>query len=937
MAANGVGKSLRGLSNSNSNSSSSTRPNNHDGEDDSEQQPFLSNGSFNRGHHNDSNIVLEQQSTTQQHLSTCRIHQTPRGYIRTGSSSSLPALMPSNAARVTVAGSNSGSRTRAEESTSSTSSTSNTSSNAATSATSANGAPTVDTVYCTCHVRHSYTADAIREDTAANSAHLYPAGHHRIPLSSGSHSHHPSYYNYGSNPNHTCHLLSLSPSLAALDPFLLDQPPSNNSPPLVPRDALVHSRPVLFQNMISPVTPVSSAAFVEIVQQVRLAIQQGIYPTRISQGSSGSYFCRDTTGRIIGVFKPKNEEPYGNMNPKWTKWLHRNLFPCCFGRTCIIPNQGYVSEAAASYLDRRLGLNIVPRTEIVCLSSPTFHYSFRDRWAYRIWHKELPLKTGSFQLFLNGYKDATTFFRQGYDCMRTMAAAVPAATPAILHSPSSQSPDANPTASGSSHPDLQPGTDDPHPSVINPSPSHPLGWSSDQQMQFQLGFERLVILDFLIRNTDRSSDNWMVKCPTTPTAATTAPPPPSTLLIWPLAPTVTPSPLQTPDAAAAGSTSPYSSTLGTILDPTASSPSAIHDADVCNNNVASNITVGDVQTPTSETGLLTLPHTEALHLDDRLQPLSLTPTPSLLPPPSSSLSVGPTGRENKVDEDMHGTPDYQDQTTVHIAAIDNGLAFPTHHPDRMRSYPYSWSFLPIAHTPFSPQTAHLVLPLLTSPGWWESTLHGLETLLRLDRGFQTKLWRKQRSVVRGQGHNLVEVLGKVVVAEMEDGTDLYASVESMTPVLTPLSGGGGGGGANSTMSTGAGLSPWHLVRRPVVLVHEEVVEEEVDSDLYSSGDEHDAGTENVYEHHVDASYADEEDGNQYRHHHGDSEEYDALVASSDGNHGHAGDSTKGGDAGRLRHLRDRTPSFMQRQKKKLRKVRRRLETLTLRQPCCTHW
>ena len=73
--------------------------------------------------------------------------------------------------------------------------------------------------------------------------------------------------------------------------------------------------------------------FVEIVDSVKAAIAAKIQPTRISQGSSGSYFCRNNEGKVVGVFKPKNEEPYGQLNPKWTKWIHRNLFPCFFGRS----------------------------------------------------------------------------------------------------------------------------------------------------------------------------------------------------------------------------------------------------------------------------------------------------------------------------------------------------------------------------------------------------------------------------------------------------------------------------------------------------------------------------------------------------------------------------------------------------------------------------
>lgn len=31
------------------------------------------------------------------------------------------------------------------------------------------------------------------------------------------------------------------------------------------------------------------------------------------------------------------------------------------------------------------------------------------------------------------------------------------------------------------------------------------------QEQFRLQFERLVILDYIIRNTDRGNDNWLIK------------------------------------------------------------------------------------------------------------------------------------------------------------------------------------------------------------------------------------------------------------------------------------------------------------------------------------------------------------------------------------------------------------------------------------------
>ncbi|ODM88499.1 Phosphatidylinositol 4-kinase type 2-beta, partial [Orchesella cincta] len=39
------------------------------------------------------------------------------------------------------------------------------------------------------------------------------------------------------------------------------------------------------------------------------------------------------------------------MNPKWAKWFQRQCCPCCFGRGCLVPNSGYLSEAGASLVD----------------------------------------------------------------------------------------------------------------------------------------------------------------------------------------------------------------------------------------------------------------------------------------------------------------------------------------------------------------------------------------------------------------------------------------------------------------------------------------------------------------------------------------------------------------------------------------------------------
>eukprot|EP00095_Tigriopus_kingsejongensis_P011756 maker-scaffold241_size241811-snap-gene-0.15 protein:Tk11756 transcript:maker-scaffold241_size241811-snap-gene-0.15-mRNA-1 annotation:"phosphatidylinositol 4-kinase type 2-beta" len=208
--------------------------------------------------------------------------------------------------------------------------------------------------------------------------------------------------------------------------------------------------------------------FTELIRQAELAVDAGILPERIYQGSSGSYFVRNVAGQVIGVFKPKDEEPYGRLNPKWTKWMHRLCCPCCFGRSCLIPNQGYMSEAGAGLVDQKLSLNVVPKTKVVHLASTTFNYLRIDiekarakRMVYehfpkvgRHFHRlGLPPKVGSFQTFVEGYKDADQILRR--------------------------------------------------------FETEPL--SDAAAREFQSHFEHLVVLDYITRNTDRGNDNWLIK------------------------------------------------------------------------------------------------------------------------------------------------------------------------------------------------------------------------------------------------------------------------------------------------------------------------------------------------------------------------------------------------------------------------------------------
>lgn len=273
--------------------------------------------------------------------------------------------------------------------------------------------------------------------------------------------------------------------------------------------------------------------FLALIQESIYTIQNyRIQPLRIQQGSSGSYFVygrkpqfrdqppenidpnqimspsgdydnRETQlsnehirsvsslsaypeFEILGVFKPKDEEPYGPLSPKWTKWLHRTFFPWFFGRTCLIPNLGYICESAASLLDKKLNIDMVPFTDTVVLDSSSFYPKksnliknfFRKHFLHRS-TVQLQRKVGSYQLFLQNYMNANDFFD-------------------IYPLPGMRG-----KYSTALHSD-------------NEAFSHQSSfiWSANDGAllhRFRLQLEKLIILDYLMRNTDRGFDNWMIK------------------------------------------------------------------------------------------------------------------------------------------------------------------------------------------------------------------------------------------------------------------------------------------------------------------------------------------------------------------------------------------------------------------------------------------
>ncbi|KAL9101633.1 MAG: hypothetical protein Q9163_003131 [Psora crenata] len=274
-------------------------------------------------------------------------------------------------------------------------------------------------------------------------------------------------------------------------------------------------RPASAETLVSdgaeaPGDRMTKMGFDDVVESVRVAIELGVHPKMISQGSSGSYFARNSEGEVVGVFKPKDEEPYASRNPKWTKWLHRNLFPFFFGRACLIPNLSYVSEAAAYVLDCRLRTYLVPYTDIVYLSSKSFHYDFWDRSAYYRKRKPLPAKVGSFQVFLRGFKDANLFLRDHPWPDQTNSGFSPEDASRWRRKPWIET-----CRPGSAASDEE---QDGRSEVRNirrqddtNSQERRFTWTESTKQSFREELEKLVILDYIMRNTDRGLDNWMVR------------------------------------------------------------------------------------------------------------------------------------------------------------------------------------------------------------------------------------------------------------------------------------------------------------------------------------------------------------------------------------------------------------------------------------------
>jgi len=107
----------------------------------------------------------------------------------------------------------------------------------------------------------------------------------------------------------------------------------------------------------------------QIVLQSRRALALGLKPELVLDGSGGTYFLHDARKTKIAVFKPADEEPYAENNPRgYLPQVGANMYL----REGVVPGEACIREVAAFMLDHK-GFSDVPMTTLVEARHPAFN------------------------------------------------------------------------------------------------------------------------------------------------------------------------------------------------------------------------------------------------------------------------------------------------------------------------------------------------------------------------------------------------------------------------------------------------------------------------------------------------------------------------------------------------------------------------------------
>mmetsp|Transcript_5514 Transcript_5514/g.7997 ORF Transcript_5514/g.7997 Transcript_5514/m.7997 type:complete len:703 (-) Transcript_5514:87-2195(-) len=103
----------------------------------------------------------------------------------------------------------------------------------------------------------------------------------------------------------------------------------------------------------------------QLIQQTRRGLALGLKPQLVLDGSGGTYYMHDARKSPVAVFKPADEEPYAQNNP-------RGYVGGGSLREGIQPGQLCLREVAAYLLDHK-GFSSVPMTTLAQARHPAFH------------------------------------------------------------------------------------------------------------------------------------------------------------------------------------------------------------------------------------------------------------------------------------------------------------------------------------------------------------------------------------------------------------------------------------------------------------------------------------------------------------------------------------------------------------------------------------
>lgn len=110
-------------------------------------------------------------------------------------------------------------------------------------------------------------------------------------------------------------------------------------------------------------------ALKSLVQKARRGFLMGLKPEFVLDGSGGTYFLHDAKKAKIAVFKPADEEPYAENNPRgYIPQPGQNMAL----REGVVPGEACMREVAAYMLDHE-GFSGVPMTTLAEARHPAFN------------------------------------------------------------------------------------------------------------------------------------------------------------------------------------------------------------------------------------------------------------------------------------------------------------------------------------------------------------------------------------------------------------------------------------------------------------------------------------------------------------------------------------------------------------------------------------